>query len=331
MAAAILSIEGAPLTFDDLHQRVGRGAPGSLRNQVSTDPTFTKVDREHFALAEWGMDGYTNIRGEIGKLLDQAGGELPLASVVDSLVDRFAVSPNSVAVYAAGPPFQLLNGTVRNHSGQLAGRGRTQQRFRATTGEEMTGSIARLSRSTTSAEADGRPRQRLSTILGMSHGEYAEAPSRLGPEVLATRPTSRRTAASDGSLKTWILASVTRFSACSRADGTFDVERLPDAGRQNGTETLRSVGAELTLDVQEAIEALGAAPSSSPPGPTSVRWLRATGRVRRSGRSTTLDPGGRGTSSAERMRAAFAGLDGAWFDGSTVAVSGPSRRRHRAD
>ena len=72
MAAAILSIEGAPLTFDELHQKIGRGAPGSLRNQVSTDPTFTKVDREHFALAEWGMEGYTNIRGEIGKLLEQA-------------------------------------------------------------------------------------------------------------------------------------------------------------------------------------------------------------------------------------------------------------------
>ena len=89
MAAAILSIEGAPLTFDELHQKVGRGAPGSLRNQVSTDPTFTKVDREHFALTEWGLEGYTNIRGEIGKLLEQADGELPLATVVESLVDRF--------------------------------------------------------------------------------------------------------------------------------------------------------------------------------------------------------------------------------------------------
>lgn len=57
MAAAILSIEGAPLTFNEVHEKVGRGAAGSLRNQVSTDPVFTKIDREQLALTEWGLEG----------------------------------------------------------------------------------------------------------------------------------------------------------------------------------------------------------------------------------------------------------------------------------
>lgn len=182
MAAAILSIEGAPLTFDELHQKVGRGAPGSLRNQVSTDPVFTKVDREHFALTEWGLEGYTNIRGEIGKLLEQADGELPLAAVVESLVARFGVSANSVAVYAGSPPFQVMNGVVRSATGQLAGAGKNpakvQRYYRR--GDDW---LYRTTVTFDHLRGSGWPASTaLSTILRMSPGEYAELPSRLGPQ-----------------------------------------------------------------------------------------------------------------------------------------------------
>lgn len=259
MASAILSIEGAPLTFDELHQKIGRGAPGSLRNQVSTDPTFTKVDREHFALAEWGMEGYTNIRGEIGKLLEQASGELPLTTVVQSLVDRFAVSPNSVAVYAGSPPFQVMNGIVRNHTGQLAGSGKNPAKVQGyyRRGEDW---LFRTTVTFDHLRGSGWPASTaLSTILKMAPGEYAELPSRLGNQKFSYKTHQP----SYGSIKRFLedmdLGISDEIFLVFSADGTFDVELLPEIPSDKMSQALRLVGADMSLDVTGAVAALGSA------------------------------------------------------------------------
>ena len=259
MAAAILSIEGAPLTFDELHQKIGRGAPGSLRNQVSTDPTFTKVDREHFALAEWGMEGYTNIRGEIGKLLEQASGELPLTTVVQSLVDRFAVSPNSVAVYAGSPPFQVMNGIVRNHTGQLAGSGKNPAKVQGyyRRGDDW---LYRTTVTFDHLRGSGWPASTaLSTILKMAPGEYAELPSRLGNQKFSYKTHQP----SYGSIKRFLedmdLGIGDEIFLVFKADGTFDVETLPEIPSDKMSQALRLVGADMSLDVTGAVAALGSA------------------------------------------------------------------------
>lgn len=264
MAAAILSIEGAPLTLGELHQKVGRGAPGSLRNQVSIDPTFTKVDREHYALSEWGMEGYSNIRGEIGKLLEQVDGELPLASVVESLVDRFGVSANSVAVYAGSPPFQVMNGIVRHDTGQLAGAGKNpakvQRYYRR--GDDW------LHRTTVTFDhlrGSGWPASTaLSTILRMAPGEYAELPSRLGSQKFSYKNHQP----SYGSIKRFLEDMDLRIGdeifLVFKADGTFDVEKLPDVPSDKMAQALRLVGAGMSLDVAGAIAALGSAIKFAP-------------------------------------------------------------------
>lgn len=264
MAAAILSTEGAPLTFDELHQKVGRGTPGSLRNQVSTDPTFTKVDREHFALTEWGMEGYTNIRGEIGKLLEQADGELPLASVVESLVDRFGVSANSVAVYAGSPPFQVMNGIARHVSGQVAGAGKNPakvQRYYRRGGDWL----YRTTITFDHLRGSGWPGSTaLSTILRMAPGEYAELPSRLGSQKFSYKNHQP----SYGSIKRFLedmdLGIGDEVFLVFKADGTFDVEKLPDVPNDKMAQALRLVGADMTLDVVEAIATLGSAIKFAP-------------------------------------------------------------------
>lgn len=259
MAAAILSIEGAPLTFDELHRKVGRGAPGSLRNQVSTDPIFTKVDREHFALTEWGLEGYTNIRGEIGKLLEQADGELPLATVVESLVSRFGVSANSVAVYAGSPPFQVMNGIVRHDTGQLAGAGKNpakvQRYYRR--GDDW---LYRTTVSFDHLRGSGWPASTaLATILRMVPGEYAELPSRLGTQKFSYKNHQP----SFGSIKRFLedmdLGISDEIFLVFKADGSFDVEKLPDAPTDKMAQALRLVGADMSLDVAAAIAALGSA------------------------------------------------------------------------
>ncbi|WP_106849996.1 sigma factor-like helix-turn-helix DNA-binding protein [Blastococcus sp. Marseille-P5729] len=267
MAAAILSIEGAPLTFDELHKKVGRGAAGSLRNQVSTDPVFTKIDREHFALTEWGLEGYTNIRGEIGKLLEQADGELPLATVVESLVGRFGVSANSVAVYAGSPPYNVMNGIVRTETGQLAGGGRNPakvQRYYRRGGDWLYRTTVTFDH----LRGSGWPASTaLSTILRMAPGEYAELSSRLGPQKFSYKTHQP----SFGSIKRFLedmdLGIGDEIFLVFKKDGSFDVEKLPDVpdvpdGRM--AQALRLVGADISLDVADAIAALGSAIKFAP-------------------------------------------------------------------
>lgn len=259
MAAAILSIEGAPLTFDELHQKIGRGAPGSLRNQLSTDPTFTRVDRDHFALATWGMEGYTNIRGEIGKLLEQAGGELPLATVIQTLVDQFSVSPNSVTVYAGSSPFQVVNGIVRNQGSQIAGGGKNPAKVQGyyRRGDEW---LYRTTVTFDHLRGSGWPASTaLSTILGMAPGEYAELPSRLGIQ----RFSYKGHQPSYGSIKRFLedmdLGIGDEIFLVFKADGSFDVEKLPEHPVGKLAQALRLVGADLNVEGPAAVAALGAA------------------------------------------------------------------------
>lgn len=259
MAAAILSIEGAPLSFDELHQRVGRGAPNSLRNLLNSDPTFTKIDRGHFALAEWGMDGYTNIRGEITKLLEESGGELPLAWLVESLVDRFGVSANSVTVYAGSTPFQVMNGIVRYNTNRLAGAGKNPAKVRCyyRRGDDW---LYRTAVTFDHLRGSGWPTSTaLSTILRMAPGEHAELPSRLGNQKF----TYKDHQPSFGSIKRFLedmdLGVGDEIFLVFKADGIFDVELLPDVPTSKMAQALRLVGADISLDAAEAIAALGSA------------------------------------------------------------------------
>lgn len=259
MAAAMLSIEGAPLTFEELHRRIGRGAPGSLRNQLGADPTFTKVDREHYALAEWGLEDYTNIRGEIGKLLKQANGELPLAHVIETLVQKFAVSPNSVAVYAGSPPFQVTNGIVRNRTEQLAGSGKNPAKVQGyyRRGEDW---LYRTTVTFDHLRGSGWPASTaLSTILNMTPGEYVQLPSRLGNQnfsYMGHQP-------SFGSIKRFLedmdLGIGDEIFLVFRGDGTFDIEQLPERPINALAQALRLIGADMSLGRTDAVAALGSA------------------------------------------------------------------------
>lgn len=259
LAAAILSIEGAPLTVEALHARVGRGAINSLKNQIYTDPMFTKIDLGHWSLTSWGMEGYTNIRGEIGKLLGQAGDELPLATVVESLVDRFGVSPNSVVVYAGSAPYEVWNGIVRKRTGELAGSGKNPAKVQGyyRRGDDW---LYRTTVTHDHLRGSGWPASTaLATILGFGPGEYADLPSRLGAQrfsYMGHQPLY-------GSIKRFVedmdLGIGDEIFLVFGADGHFDVEQLPEVPDGKLPQALRLVGAEMSLDVAGAIDALGSA------------------------------------------------------------------------
>jgi hypothetical protein len=264
LAAALLSIEGGPLTIEVLLERVKRGSVGNLRNQLSADPRFHKVDVENWALASWGMESYSNIRAEINKLLEQAGGELPLAIVVDSLVERFGVSAASVNVYAGGAPYEVRNGVVRAQTVKIVGGknpAKVQGYYRR--GDDW------LYRTTVTHDhlrgSGWGASTAVATIVGMSPGEHAELPTRLGLQKFSWMNHQP----AYGSIKRFLEADDLGIGddifLIFRGDGTFDVEKLPDAPEGPLKQALRLVGADMSLEGSDATDALGAA-IKYPPG-----------------------------------------------------------------
>ncbi len=259
LAAALLSIEGGPLTIEALFKRVNRGSFANLRNQVNADPRFHKVDIENWALLAWGMGSYTNIRDEIGKLLQQAGGELSLANVIDSIIQRFGVSPASVTTYATSPPYEVRNGIVRAQAVEIVGGknpAKVQGYYRR--GDDW------LYRTTVTKDhlrgSGWAASSALATIVGMSQGETAELPTRLGS---SQKFSWKGPQAAYGSIRRFLetddLGVGDEIFLVFCVDGTFDVEKLPDVPRERLAQALRLVGADMSLEGQEATDALGLA------------------------------------------------------------------------
>ncbi|SFP89499.1 Sigma-70, region 4 [Geodermatophilus dictyosporus] len=133
-AAAILSVTGSPLSAQELVDRfeVERSA-GSLRNAMSTDDRFIRVDRDRWALAEWGHEAYGGIKDVIRQQVAQGGGSVPLTALIEYATSRYSVSANSVTAYANAHPFETIAGTVRLSRGDRTARktpSRTRRLYR---------------------------------------------------------------------------------------------------------------------------------------------------------------------------------------------------------
>ncbi|WP_424211333.1 hypothetical protein ACN20G_04075 [Streptomyces sp. BI20] len=105
-AAVVLAVVGRPLAFDELHTRLDDGtAPASLRNQITGDPRFLRVDRNRYGLRAWGGEEYLGIREMITREILRAGGEAEAHAVVEALTERFDVTASSVRSNLHHPEF----------------------------------------------------------------------------------------------------------------------------------------------------------------------------------------------------------------------------------
>ena len=112
-AAAVLRNNNAPLTTEELAQRIGtERSTRSIKNVLASDSQFTRVDRDSWSLSSWGMDAYSSIRKQIEIEVLQSGGSIRLARLIDNIAASFSVSPRSVAHYAASFPFVTVDGMV---------------------------------------------------------------------------------------------------------------------------------------------------------------------------------------------------------------------------
>lgn len=111
-AVAVLSIEGHPLTTEEIAERIGAGNARSMRNRLADDERIMRVDVSSWGLRDWNLEEYSGIRQEIRERIERNGGSVKLDDLVQELCSQFSISSRSVMTYAASLPFVSSNGVV---------------------------------------------------------------------------------------------------------------------------------------------------------------------------------------------------------------------------
>jgi len=110
----LLQIWARPATAEELVEGVGEGhSVRGTKNRFFEDSRFMRVNRNDWALREWGGEEYTGIAEEIEQRINEWGGRAKLTDLVTTLVEQFGVSPGSVRVYAEAVKFVVEDGWVR--------------------------------------------------------------------------------------------------------------------------------------------------------------------------------------------------------------------------
>ena len=114
-AVRLLRRTGTPISFEDIVDILGAAERArSLRNALLADERITRVDRELFALEEWGLPTYSTVRELIRQEVEAAGGEADIAGLKERLTARFDVKASTVEAYAKGPEFvRVAPGVIR--------------------------------------------------------------------------------------------------------------------------------------------------------------------------------------------------------------------------
>ncbi|TDE44219.1 hypothetical protein E1295_25425 [Nonomuraea mesophila] len=106
-AEAVLAVAGTPLSPEDIQERIGEDySLVGIRNQLTADDRFRRVDRNKYGLTRWGGDEYLGIREMIAREIERAGGEASVSTIVTNLTSRYDVSESSVRAYSGGPGFE---------------------------------------------------------------------------------------------------------------------------------------------------------------------------------------------------------------------------------
>jgi hypothetical protein len=266
-AASILSVTGSPLSAQEIiDQFAFERSAGSLKNAMSIDDRFERVDRDRWALTEWGMDAYAGVRSVIRQQIAECGGRVKLDDLVEHITGKYTVTASSVVAYATAPPFEAREGIVRlagtdrevrkspERTRRLYRRGSAwAYRVRITTDHQRgSGSVAPVA---------------IASILNLQFGENRQLESPLGPQSVNWTGIQP----SFGTIRRFLMdgdiAADTEAFLVIRDDGTFGFEPVPTLSGEPLRDALTMVGASPTLLGEAARDALISAiglPAGSP-------------------------------------------------------------------
>jgi hypothetical protein len=266
-AAAVLSVAGSPMSGQEIVDRfVFERSINSLRNAMSSDDRFERVDRDRWALKEWGLAAYGGIRSVIREQVARNGGRAELNHLLEYITGHYTVSASSVVAYASSPPFEVKDGIVQLAPGDRGIRKtpeRTRRLFRKPdawayririTTDHMrgSGSVAPIA---------------IAGILDLETGQSRQLPSSLGPQTVAWTGIQP----SFGTIRRFLLDQDvevgTEAFLTIHDDGTFSFQPVPELSGDPLSDALRLIGEPVTLDGHSACRALAAAiglPGNSP-------------------------------------------------------------------
>ncbi|MFC4605838.1 sigma factor-like helix-turn-helix DNA-binding protein [Rhodococcus kronopolitis] len=266
-AAAILSLVGSSLTTEEIVDRfVFERSSRSLGNALSRDERFVRADRDRWALTEWGVEEYTNIRSIIRDAVLRGGGRAHLDEVIEYITTRYSVSASSVVAYAAAAPFVTNERIVSlGRGGRAAGKApeRTRRLFRRPDGWALR---VRITTDHLRGSGSVAPAA-VATVLGLQSGETVQLDSPLGSQMVAWTGIQP----AFGTIRRFLLAEDVAADAevflVLRDDRTFGFELARELSGDPVADALALIGAAEGEDREQARVAFATAlgmPEDSP-------------------------------------------------------------------
>ncbi|PPA41780.1 hypothetical protein BF14_020040 [Streptomyces griseus] len=265
--AAVLSVAASPLSAQEIVDRfiIERSA-GSLRNAMSQDDRFERVDRDRWALSEWGMDAYAGVRSLIRERVACGGGHVNLNDLIEYITGKYSVMASSVVAYASSPPFETRDGIVRLAGADRESRKSPERTRRLFRHEDAWAYRVRVTKDHLRGSGSVAP-MAIASIVGLQSGQTRQLESPLGPQVISwTSPQP-----SFGTIRRFLMdsdiAADTDAFLILGDDGSFAFELTRELTGDALADALSLIGAPSTVENAKAREALAKAiglPSESP-------------------------------------------------------------------
>lgn len=258
-AAGILSITGSPMSAQELVERfVFERNVGSLRNAMAIDDRFERVDRDRWALSEWGMEAYAGVRSVIREELAKAGGKIKLDTLIERITGKYSVAANSIVAYASTAPFEVRDGMVRAASVSREARKTPERTSRMFRRDHDWAYRVRITHDHLRGSGSVAP-MAVASILDLKYGDKRQLESALGPQAInwtGTQPAF-------GTIRRFLLECDVPAGAdvflVIRDDNTFAVELAAELSGEPLPDALTLIGAPSDLDAEPARQALAAA------------------------------------------------------------------------
>ena len=268
---SLLALRKEPADAKTLVDLVGEGHNvRGVHTRFFEDERLMRVNRTQWALRAWGLEEYTGITDEIAQRIQEAGGQIELQVVIETVAQQFGVKEGSVAAYSAAPMFVVEDGIIRLREDDEpieVGEGLTGVAGFYRTGEDRFSLLVAVDREV--LRGSGRPLDpAVAVALGVKPGgkrKFQHEQGRLtiswpltsafGPSLGSVRVLVERAGAANGER--------TRLDFALK-DERVAAERVPlDLGRSDTAEALRLLTG-LQVDAEDAAAAVARAIDSSP-------------------------------------------------------------------